>query len=170
LASVWGVRGIGRYVPVKTSDAVIKDRTYEFRFESFESIPEALELPLLTALQEIGERISGIETTYISCKERDVIVQWKCTTETPEVVSAELKEAVTKLSVGSSPLLIEAVLIGFVAIGMELGVYLTTTAVYQITTFVGAQTATLLVQTAVFAFLVGWMLSVLRPVFEKFRE
>jgi len=117
--AVWGRKAIGRYVLVKEEDPVKRGVTYESRFETAIDIPDAIELPLLTALQGLKDRIAGTQTTYIEVKGRKVIMQWKQT--------------------GSPAISVGTVITAIIAIAVIYAVYLTLTAVYQILTFLGPE-------------------------------
>jgi len=170
IIAVWGMRAIGRYVPAKITDEVVAGRIYESQFQTTVDIPDFLELPLLTALRSIRDAITGTETTYIKCEGTQVIVQWKSRTASPEVVSAEIKETIERLGAGGSPLLLEAVVVAFVAIAVGVAVYMVLTALYQIVSFLGAETTSMIFQMIFFMMVWVFLSALITPFIEMIRR
>lgn len=168
--AVWGRRALGRYVPAKTTDEVVAERIYESRYETAVDIPDAIELPLLTAFRGIGDQVSGTETTYISVKGRNVVVQWKSRTASPEIVSAEIKEIYDEVVASHSPLLLEAVVIGFASLAVGFAVYMVLTALYQIVSFIGAETTGMIVQMIFMMMIMVMLTSFIRSITERVRR
>jgi len=166
----WGTRAIGRYVPAKTTEEVVRGRIYEAQFKTTVDIPDILELPLLTAIQGIKDQISGTETTYIKCERDKVIVQWKSKTASPEIVSAHIKNIVAKLGVHASPLLLEAFVVAFVSIAVGYAIYMVLTALYQVVSFLGAETTSMIVQMMFFVMLWSFISSFIEPIIRRIRR
>jgi len=101
--ATWGTRIVGLEIPVKESDELIAGKTYEANFSSPVYVPETLEMPLITELCKLRDKVAGSETTYVYVKGRDVTVQWKQKTASPisagVVVVALLALAILVLAV-----------------------------------------------------------------------
>jgi len=75
--AVWGTRVVGIDIPVRETDELISGKTFEANFSTPVDIPDALEVPLITELYKLKDKVAGSDTSYVYAEGRTVTVQWK---------------------------------------------------------------------------------------------